>query len=189
MSFRLLCQFGSNFHFHFHLEISNMAYRWPPDSFWQWLPTASVEALKVAKDVFESEIAYKEAQEKEAFLQFWKDHPVPCNRCCPYYHGDQKCPFPCAHTSTDPDQWMSHSANEWHRCAAHWFLQFQSHAFVDWPTRTSESRHTSVAEFLQNVPWRQHLPISAGFGFYRLNQKLVRSAPIRGCVCVYRSRP
>ena len=110
------------FRFRFHLEISNMACRWPPDSFWQWLPTASVEALKVAKDAIESEIAYKEAQEKEAFLQFWKDHPVPCNRCCRYYHGDQRCPFPCAHTSTDPDQWMHHSANEWHRCAAHWFL-------------------------------------------------------------------
>ena len=86
-----------------------MGFRWPPASFWEWLPAASVSALTAAKEAIEHEIANREAQEKEAFLRFWKDHPVPCNRCCRHYHGDQKCPFPCAHTSTDPDQWMSHT--------------------------------------------------------------------------------
>ena len=98
----------------------NMDYA--PTSFWRWLSEASLPALKDAKEAIEREIANREDQEKQAFLQFWKNHPVPCNRGCRYYHGNQKCPFPCAHTSTDPDQWMHHSANEWHRCAAHWFL-------------------------------------------------------------------
>ena len=52
-----------------------MAGRWPlttptlilPDSFWLWLPTASVDALKVAKEAIESEIAHKEAQERRLF--------------------------------------------------------------------------------------------------------------------------
>ena len=94
----------------------------PPNTFWTWLSQASVAALKDAKQAIEREIADREDQEKQVFLQFWKDHPVPCNRRCRYHHGDQPCPVPCAHTSTDPDQWLHHSANEWHRCAAHWFL-------------------------------------------------------------------
>ena len=99
--------------------LCNMDYA--PTSFWRWLSEASVAALKDAKEAIERKIANREDQEKQAFLQFWKDHPVPCNRRC-RYRGDQACPVPCAHTSTDPDQWMHHSTNEWHRCAAHWFL-------------------------------------------------------------------
>ena len=48
----------------------------------RWLTEASVPALQDAKEAIEREIASREAQEKEAFLQFWKDHPVPCNRFC-----------------------------------------------------------------------------------------------------------
>ena len=106
----------------FRHAVCNMDLRWPPASFWAWMQSASVLALTATKEAIEQEIANIEAQEKAAFLQFWKDHPVPCNRCCRHYHGGQQCPFPCAHTSTDPDQWLHHSANEWHRCDGHWFV-------------------------------------------------------------------
>ena len=100
--------------------LRNMDYA--PTSFWRWLNEATVESLKDAKEAIEREIQKREDQEKQVFLQFWKDNPVPCNRRCRHHIGDQQCPMPCAHTSTDPDQWLHHSANEWHRCAAHWFM-------------------------------------------------------------------
>ena len=62
-----------------------MDLRWPPASFWAWMQSASVAALTSTKEAIEQEIANREAQEKAAFLQFWKDRPVPCNRCCRHY--------------------------------------------------------------------------------------------------------
>ena len=100
----------------------DMDLRWPPASFWAWMQSASVAALTSTKEAIEQEIANREAQEKAAFLQFWKDHPVPCNRCCRYCSQGQQCPIPCSHQSTDPDQWLHHHANEWHRCERHWFM-------------------------------------------------------------------
>ena len=104
------------------VAICNMDLRWPPASFWAWMQSASVAALTSTKEAIEQEIANREAQEKAAFLQFWKAHPVPCNRCCRHQSQGQQCPFPYAHTSTDPDQWLHHHANEWHRCERHWFM-------------------------------------------------------------------
>ena len=94
----------------------------PPSWFWKWLETASQEALDAAQQAISTEKQARLDEEKTRALQFWAEHPVPCNRCC-MYHDEQgrRCPCPCAHTASSPEADMMHSVSEWRRCARHWY--------------------------------------------------------------------